>query len=101
MCHYGCTADADCGEGNLCMCAEPVGRCVAAACRSAEDCGEGLLCTRYYAADDMDWGAFACDTAKDECNRDDDCRDNAGAPDRLCILQDGARKCVVGTRAVY
>ena len=100
MCHYGCTKDSDCGAGALCMCDNPVGRCLPAACLSDKECGEGLLCSRFYALDDMDYGAFACDTTADECNTDDDCRPGEGM-DRSCVQADGVRKCVVGARPVY
>jgi len=99
-CHYGCVTDADCGEGALCMCDNPVGRCLPASCLADADCGEGLLCTHHVPLDDMFYGAFACDTAKDECNKDDDCASGDQWYGDSCVLQDGARRCVAGARPV-
>lgn len=45
-CVYGCTSDADCGPGQVCMCAPiDVGTtCIAADCRTDNDCAEGQRC---------------------------------------------------------
>lgn len=99
-CHYGCTADSDCGEGSLCMCDVPVGRCVPATCLSDKDCGKGLLCARAYAIRDLGYGSFSCDTTQDECNVDSDCI-KEGSGDRSCVPGEGKRQCVDGARPVY
>ena len=99
-CHYGCTADADCGAGALCMCDNPVGRCLPASCLSDADCGDKLLCSRYYGIHEMGYGAFACDTTRDECNTDDDCSGPEWYGDS-CVLEGDARRCVVGARPVW
>lgn len=101
-CHYGCTGDSDCGAGALCMCDVPAGRCLPASCRSDQDCPVGRLCTRHLALRDHGYGAFACDSERDECNIDDDCRgDEAKLGQRSCSYEDGVRRCVQGVRLVY
>lgn len=100
-CHYGCTQDADCGDDALCMCDAPVGRCLPATCRADGDCGGGLLCSKVQPLRDLDYGAFACDTARDQCNTDQGCLTATAGRMPTCDYVDGARTCVAGDRAVY
>jgi len=69
-CDYGCTTDADCGSGFVCLCAEPVGRCVKAQCATDADCN-GLLCLK--TSDTTCSEIFACQTPKDTCASNADC----------------------------
>ena len=100
-CHYGCTKDADCGDGALCMCASPIGRCLPASCTSDKDCGDGLLCTKALPLDDMGYGVFQCDTKRDQCNSDDGCRAATDGRMATCTVVDAARVCVRDPRPVY
>lgn len=76
-CLYGCVSDADCTPGNVCLCADPIGQCVAANCKSDADCGDGLCIGSksgqspfhpLFAPD-----GFHCQTPDDECLGDADC----------------------------
>jgi hypothetical protein len=71
-CAYGCTTDAQCGEGAICLCGDPVGRCAQASCTTDADCG-GLLCASYTSNPGCDITAFACQNELDECMTDKDC----------------------------
>ena len=72
FCNYGCTTDAECGTGELCGCADPVGACVPTQnCTSDADCGPGLLCIS--SSDGFCGFVFACQTPKDTCASSDDC----------------------------
>ncbi len=75
-CQYGCTTDAECDPGSICMCEDPVGRCVLASCTSNADCKEGALCAEYVPTSTCDTIAFACQDELDECQMDRDCEDS-------------------------
>ncbi|AUX34023.1 MULTISPECIES: ferritin-like domain-containing protein [Sorangium] len=81
FCHYGCTTDAECNEGQICLCGDPVGQCVQALCTSDQDCGR-LLCSSYVLNPGCGGTGFACQTATDECAGDGDC-----PGDQQCTLQ--------------
>ncbi|WP_044986242.1 ferritin-like domain-containing protein [Sorangium cellulosum] len=72
FCHYGCTTDAECNEGQICLCGDPVGQCVQARCTSDQDCGT-VLCSSYVLNPGCGGTGFACQTATDECAGDGDC----------------------------
>lgn len=86
-CGYGCTSDADCGEGNMCLCGDPVGKCVQASCKSDADC-HGLLCTQYSFGPSCSIDGFACQNERDGCLIDDDCE--RGTP---CLFDGDHRSC--------
>jgi len=72
-CDYGCVVDSDCGENQLCECAEPVGRCVSAGCKSDADCASGFLCKGYDASGGCAETTYTCESAVDTCGSDLDC----------------------------
>ena len=76
-CNYGCTVDADCGDGQICLCGDPVGQCVTASCTTDADCGDGLLCTSYVSNPGCGGTGFACQVPTDECAGSTDCADGA------------------------
>jgi hypothetical protein len=45
VCSYGCTADAECGDDELCSCGDLIGTCVSTNCRTDADCGAESACT--------------------------------------------------------
>ncbi|HVU01169.1 MAG TPA: ferritin-like domain-containing protein [Polyangiaceae bacterium] len=47
-CAYGCVDDSECGAGQICLCGEPVGRCVEARCHVDGDCDNGYSCEEHY-----------------------------------------------------
>ncbi len=72
-CRYGCTTDADCADGRICLCGDPVGRCVTASCTSDAECGSGKLCSSYVTEPGCGDLGFACQTSADGCATDGDC----------------------------
>lgn len=72
-CSYGCVVDEDCGAGQVCLCGDPVGQCVAARCATDEECGAGQLCADYVSSPGCGGMAFACQTADDACAAQSDC----------------------------
>jgi hypothetical protein len=77
FCTTGCIRDEDCGAaGLICLCDDPIGRCVAATCASDADCGSGSLCTSVETAncDGSPYqGDFACQMPGDKCRSKGDC----------------------------
>jgi hypothetical protein len=74
-CVYGCVRDDECGEGQICFCDDPVGRCVSAACAVDADC-PGSLCVGVSEGSPCGgpaWYTFACASANDECLTDTQC----------------------------
>lgn len=82
----GCSTDADCGDGQLCVCGagyayeggqrdlSVLSQCVSAACTGPDDC-DGFACG--VALDVCGQPAtHACRTANDACRLDADCTDN-------------------------
>jgi len=88
VCHYGCTTDADCGDGHLCTCGALIGECIPSDCTTDADCG-GLLCASYIQYRGCDFPAFGCQTPEDECITDRDCADGT-----YCEKREGARVCI-------
>jgi len=95
-CYYGCTSDAECGEGLICVCGDPIGHCAQANCKSDSDCGSGLHCASYDTSSGCDIEGFACQSPKDECLTNADC---GGV---ICRLDEtkGARVCGGGGCAI-
>ena len=96
-CVYGCERDSDCAQGELCECADPIGRCRPASCASDAACAPGSLC----ASADMGWGGctaqppargYECQAQADTCLTDAQC----AAPLPACAFEAGARSCHQG-----
>jgi hypothetical protein len=73
FCQYGCTVDADCAAGQVCLCGDPVGTCSNARCSTDAECGPGQLCADYIERPACGGTAFACQTPSDECAAQSDC----------------------------
>jgi hypothetical protein len=90
-CIYGCTEDADCGEGSICLCGEPVGRCAPATCVSDAACPEGG-CSLYESMPGCPSIHFACQLLADECASNQECEaKNQDKP--FCTIKEGKRVC--------
>lgn len=95
VCLYGCRADSECADDELCFCENPIGRCVPARCRTDGDCQGDALCGWYFpSGGGCRDTAFACQTAEDECaNRL--CRPpGQSLPRGYCTLENDRRTCV-------
>jgi hypothetical protein len=68
LCNFGCRSDSDCGSGEICLCGNPVGKCVLSECSSGSGCLPGCDC-----ASPQTFGSFACQTPEDTCYSDQDC----------------------------
>ncbi|MFT3768917.1 MAG: ferritin-like domain-containing protein [Minicystis sp.] len=93
-CTYGCTTDADCGQGRICVCGDPIGTCVHAECQSDADCGNGL-CATYTENPGCGGIAYACQSAEDECTSDSTCLGG-----KMCTWTGSHRVCVSPTCSV-
>lgn len=97
-CATGCTADSDCGAGQVCECGDPVGHCVEADCTSDADCEDGALCATVDTMPDCSDLKYVCQTTDDECASDDDCADS---PNGSSCSTDGTKRvCVPGSCAI-
>lgn len=92
VCVDGCVADSDCVAGRICLCGDPVGRCVPANCSTAADCASGFECAEYQAHPGCFSSEFACQTPSDRCGSDADC---AGVSPNaaFCVAENGVRTC--------
>lgn len=90
-CVTSCATDADCGEGQACVCTgvvDDVPRCVPAACHTTTDCGEGLC--GISGSNDCGFDAsLACLDASSECRvtvceGDVECACYASAGEYVC-----------------
>jgi len=93
-CEYGCVKDSECGDGQICVCGDPVGQCAQAKCKSDADCGAGLRCQSYDSSNGCGILAFACQTPADTCASEADC---AG---EYCDASAGKFSCVLGGCAI-
>jgi hypothetical protein len=90
-CTTGCLTNADCGEGSICQCGDPMGSCVPASCQSDADCPGEARCASFATNDGCGpWTRFSCQTVQDECASNLDCP----AGDE-CDGSGGFRQCVV------
>jgi hypothetical protein len=56
FCSYGCRKDSECDKGDVCLCGDPVGTCVASTCRP-DSCATGR-CATYN--DGCEYQPFSC-----------------------------------------
>lgn len=68
-CSYGCTSDAECEAGAICVCGDPIGRCVKSTCVSDASCPTGVCAS----LSSCSLRLFQCQTPADECAVGDDC----------------------------
>jgi hypothetical protein len=72
-CVHGCRVDSDCGDGKVCVCANPVGYCAAATCSTGASCGAaGCDCIASSMGTDCA-AQFDCQTPQDQCASPGDC----------------------------
>ena len=82
-CNYGCVKDSECAAEQLCLCGDPVGRCVGASgCSTDAACPAGFLCKSYDVTRGCQFTSFTCQNPADECGSDADCAANAAG--NLC-----------------
>lgn len=73
VCSYGCVTDSECPQG-ICLCGDPIGRCIRARCDVDDDCDSSAVCTWYSPAPGCFFDdGFACQTHRDECATSADC----------------------------
>jgi hypothetical protein len=95
QCYYGCTSDADCGSGAICLCGDPIGQCVAASCATDANCGVGQLCTMSTPLGTCPSGVpFACQTSIDTCGGNRDCGSSPGGFS-VCGYSNSQHQCVL------
>ena len=95
-CEYGCVTDAECGAGQICLCGNPTGRCVAATgCTVDSDCGG--VSSASGTTNPCDKTRFACQTPADACGGDLDCP-STGCPE--CACQKNGTKAVCLSKCV-
>lgn len=95
-CIYGCSVDADCGPGELCVCGPDLGSsasaCVPASCSSGSDCASGVCGLSIYDDGCRTTRRIACKTSDDECNSDDDCKPNERKKPTKCVFVEEEKK---------
>jgi len=87
-CQYGCVSDANCGEGQICECGDPVGQCVPSNCKDDSACGANSLCATY-TNNTCYQHSFACQTPEDSCLTDTEC----GAGSFCTLAATASRQC--------
>lgn len=92
-CRYGCVADSDCPQEQICRCGDPVGECVRATCTVDAECPDGMVCGESYPEGCQMVHEyvrqFACQTTRDECAEHHHCAERGG----WCVLSAGVRVC--------
>lgn len=73
-CMPGCIVDEDCGPDAICLCDDPIGRCIPAGCRTSEDCPDSACVgARYTSSGCPSQPQFECVRETDQCLKDADC----------------------------
>lgn len=97
-CFSGCSNDADCGAGQVCLCGStrsPTGgECTAANCATDADCDTGYRCASHTDMCETDNVHFACQLARDTCSSDAQCSGQPCVPNGTDPLH---RECFFGT----
>jgi hypothetical protein len=110
-CEYACETDAECGNGEACVCMgtgalrEDHSVCAKAECKFDADCGEGTCGLSAYHNGCSETVTLACTTKDDACKSDKDCQ--RGALNAACVYrkrggegkatwQCAGRSCVIG-----
>lgn len=102
-CSYACGSDADCDEGQVCICAGVSGKshCASAACETDDDCPSGECALSEYDDGCGTTTSLHCRTPLDECRTAEDCPDDSfgvqcaveyGAENFACVTQN----CAIG-----
>ena len=101
FCNYGCLNDSECGADQICLCGDPVGRCVqTSGCKTDTACPPGFLCRSFDSSGGCQLTTFTCQAPADECGSDADC--SAKQPGTLCLFSDEVRhfRCEQGGCAI-
>jgi hypothetical protein len=74
-CNSGCVRDEECAPGQICLCGDPVGRCIPASCATDADCGDAKCASSYSGTSCGSSGptGFACQQPADACTAAGDC----------------------------
>jgi hypothetical protein len=86
-CVYGCTVDAECNDGNICVCTATRGECRPSDCARDSDCGSASYCAEFAPTCSGPSG-FRCQSAEDACQLWTDCM-----PNQVCGLRGERRVC--------
>ena len=78
-CFYGCRNDSECAGSAVCVCGDPVGRCIASTCRTSADCVPGYPCM----AIDSSYGFF-CQDPQGLCRSNIECGTGRQCVDGSC-----------------
>jgi hypothetical protein len=98
-CEYGCVNDAECAAGEICLCGDPTGTCVAAGgCTTDADCGGTLLCVGF--TEGCMTTRFACQSFDDTCGSEFDCAGKAVCVGSGCVCTKQGTKASCTPRCV-
>lgn len=79
-CLYGCVSDADCASDNLCLCQEPVGKCVPTLCHSDAECPPEVSCSANAGP-----RGFFCPSGTGSCTFDFECPSRQSCQAGACV----------------
>jgi len=91
-CVAGCIEDSDCAAGRVCLCGEPVGRCIPADCTSGADCEAGFDCLLYDGPTSCLPQLLACQRPGDACAGSRGCSGHSVNP-TFCIRGPESSSC--------
>jgi len=101
-CIEPCVEDADCADGNVCICEQHeratthegivLGECRPAACAKDAECGAGFFCRAPVPENGRahPYRSFSCQTAGDECSGQRECPSDPELPDDLPVCRPDA-----------
>jgi hypothetical protein len=91
QCAWGCVRDEECMIHEICLCGDPIGRCVPSSCTTDAQCASGFACASYPPGRGCPREDFGCQDPTDECAIEADC--GAG---KECVVESGRRVCRPG-----
>lgn len=88
-CNRGCIEDSDCASDEICLCGNPIGKCVPTlGCAVDDDCAGEAFCSGIAVLTNVcsePQRVFDCESTNDQCRSPNDCEQGRCTAQRTCL----------------